>query len=42
MLLSDRDLMASIEAGKLRVSPLGENAVQPASVDIRLSWSGRE
>lgn len=36
MLLSDRDLIAEIEAGRLGIDPYDESLVQPASVDMRL------
>ena len=36
MVLSDRTIRREIEAGNLVVDPLGEDAVQPASVDLRL------
>ena len=39
MVLSDRDIRRDLSGGKLRIDPLGEGAVQPASVDLRL---GRE
>ncbi|MCK6565835.1 MAG: 2'-deoxycytidine 5'-triphosphate deaminase, partial [Dehalococcoidia bacterium] len=36
MVLSDRSIRREIEAGNIVVDPLGENAIQPASVDLRL------
>lgn len=36
MILSDRDIRDAIEHGELRIEPLGENAIQPASVDLHL------
>lgn len=36
MILSDRDLRAALESGGLRVEPLGENAIQPSSIDLRI------
>ena len=36
MVLSDRDIRAQLEAGRLIVEPLAEDALQPASIDIRL------
>ncbi|GGL95946.1 dCTP deaminase [Nakamurella endophytica] len=36
MLLSDRDLRAEIDAGRLAVDPFDETLVQPASIDVRL------
>lgn len=36
MLLSDLDIHRSIESGRIRLDPLDQNLVQPASIDIRL------
>lgn len=36
MLLSDRDLLAEIEAGTLAVDPFEPTLVQPSSIDVRL------
>ena len=36
MLLSDRDILASIDAGRVRLDPWDPQMVQPSSVDIRL------
>jgi dCTP deaminase len=36
VLLSDRDLKAEIEAGRLGVDPYDETLVQPSSIDVRL------
>ncbi len=36
MLLSDRDLKASIAAGRLGLDPYDETLVQPSSIDVRL------
>ena len=36
MLLSDRDLLAEIEAGRLAVDPFDATLVQPSSIDVRL------
>lgn len=36
MLLSDRDLLAEIEAGRLGVDPFDAGLVQPSSIDVRL------
>lgn len=36
MLLSDRDLRAAIDAGRLGVAPYDPASVQPASIDVRL------
>ena len=36
MILSDRSIKDQMSAGRIAIDPLGPNAVQPASVDIRL------
>jgi dCTP deaminase len=36
MILSDRDLRALLDSGRLVVDPLGPNAVQPSSIDLRV------
>jgi hypothetical protein len=36
MILSDRDIRAALEAGQLKIEPLGDNALQPSSVDVRI------
>ena len=36
MVLSDRSINEAMRSGRLVIDPLGPNAVQPASVDIRL------
>ena len=36
MILSDRTIKEKMRSGELIIDPLGENAVQPASVDVRL------
>ncbi len=36
MLLSDRDLVAELKAGRLQVEPFDPDLVQPSSVDVRL------
>ena len=36
MLLSDRDLHAQIEAGRVRVEPFDTGMIQPSSIDVRL------
>jgi dCTP deaminase len=36
MLLSDRDIRAEVEAGRLAVEPWDEGLVQPSSVDVRI------
>lgn len=38
-MLSDRDIRKALASDKLRIDPLGENAIQPASVDLRLGNS---
>ncbi|HLS49954.1 MAG TPA: dCTP deaminase, partial [Actinomycetaceae bacterium] len=36
MLLSDRDIRAKIEAGRVRLDPFDPEMIQPASIDVRL------
>ncbi len=36
MVLSDRSIREALASGRLVIDPLGDNAVQPASLDIRL------
>ena len=36
MVLSDRTIRREIEAGNIDIDPLGKDAIQPASVDLRL------
>jgi dCTP deaminase len=36
MVLSDRTIRRETEAGNIVIDPLGEDAIQPASVDLRL------
>ena len=36
MVLSDRTIREEIAAGRIIIEPLGENAIQPASVDVHL------
>jgi dCTP deaminase len=36
LVLSDRSIREALESGRLVIEPLGDNAVQPASLDIRL------
>ncbi|MDO5726564.1 MAG: dCTP deaminase [Bowdeniella nasicola] len=36
MLLSDRDIHAELDAGRIRLDPLDQAMVQPASIDVRL------
>jgi dCTP deaminase len=39
MILSDRTIRDELEAGRIVIEPLGEGAVQPSSVDLRLERS---
>ncbi|MDQ3610969.1 MAG: dCTP deaminase [Actinomycetota bacterium] len=41
MILSDRSIRAQIAAGRIVVDPLGDDAVQPSSVDVRVDSSFR-
>lgn len=36
MLLSDRDIRAGLQSGRIGLTPTSENMVQPSSVDVRL------
>ena len=36
MILSDRTLREELDAGRIVIDPLGPNAIQPSSVDLRL------
>ncbi|GAA4101559.1 dCTP deaminase [Nonomuraea soli] len=36
MLLSDRDILAEIDAGRLTLDPFDEDMLQPSSIDVRL------
>ncbi len=36
MLLSDRDIVAEIDAGRVRIDPYEEGMMQPSSIDVRL------
>ena len=36
MLLSDKDIRAEIDAGRVRIDPYDETMVQPSSIDVRL------
>ncbi len=38
-MLSDKDIRAALAANRITIEPLGENAIQPASVDLRLGNS---
>ena len=40
MLLSDRDIRAELDTGRIGLDPLDLSMVQPSSVDVRLDrWS---
>jgi dCTP deaminase len=41
MILSDRDIRAELAAGRIKVDPLADDAIQPASVDVRVDDSFR-
>jgi dCTP deaminase len=41
MILSDRSIREAMDAGRIVVDPLGENAIQPSSVDVRVGDSFR-
>ena len=36
MLLSDRDIRAELDAGRVRLDPLDRSMIQPASIDVRI------
>ncbi|MGV9574908.1 dCTP deaminase domain-containing protein, partial [Streptomyces nigra] len=36
MLLSDKDIRAEIDAGRVRIDPYDHSMVQPSSIDVRL------
>src|SRR5699024_10398850 len=36
VLLSDRDIRAEVEAGRVRLDPFDDEMIQPASVDVRI------
>lgn len=36
MLLSDKDIRAEIDSGRVRIDPFDESMVQPSSIDVRL------
>ena len=36
MLLSDRDILAEIDAGRIALDPYDEGMLQPSSIDVRL------
>jgi dCTP deaminase len=41
MILSDRSIREALDTGRVVVDPLGDNAVQPSSVDVRVDSSFR-
>ena len=41
VILSDRDIRAELDAGRIVVDPLADDAVQPASLDVRIDDSFR-
>ncbi len=41
MILSDRDIRAELDAGRIVVDPLAPDAIQPASLDVRIDDSFR-
>jgi len=41
MVLSDRTIRRELAAGNIEIEPLGEDAIQPASVDLRLGHQFR-
>ncbi len=41
MILSDRDIRAELDAGRIVVDPLADDAIQPSSVDVRVDASFR-
>ncbi|MDP9405697.1 MAG: dCTP deaminase [Actinomycetota bacterium] len=36
MILSDRSIREALDSGRITIAPLGEDALQPSSVDVRL------
>ena len=36
MILSDRTLREKLDSGQIEIDPLGDNAIQPSSVDLRI------
>ena len=36
LILSDRDIKAELEAGRVVIDPLDDNAIQPSSIDLRV------
>ena len=41
MILSDRDIRAALDAGRIEIDPLADGAMQPSSVDVRVDRSFR-
>jgi dCTP deaminase len=41
VILSDRSIREAVQAGRIVVDPLGANAIQPSSVDVRMGDSFR-
>ena len=41
MILSDRDIRAELDAGRVVIDPLADTAIQPSSVDVRVDSSFR-
>jgi dCTP deaminase len=41
VILSDRTIREAIEAGRVVIDPLGDNAIQPSSVDLRVASAFR-
>jgi dCTP deaminase len=41
VILSDRSIRAALESGRIEIDPLGDGAIQPASVDVRLEGAFR-
>lgn len=41
MILSDKTIRAELKKGKLVIEPLGEKAIQPSSIDLRLGYQFR-
>ena len=37
MILSDRSIREELDAGRIVIDPLGDNAVQPSSVDLHVT-----
>ena len=41
MILSDRDIRAELDSGRIVIDPLGPEAIQPSSIDVRVDDSFR-